>query len=150
MSDNAKKGARPKIEQQLTDDPLEPDAANPSLNSEIRAATTIQSSVTPEDYPAAELEAHGLRAKGWIPADMPLALIELPEGDGPALHHLGGPNFYVVTRYNWSSYYALAVIELGQAVAAALRSGCAPASLAWPMAQASTMPSNTGCNASTQ
>jgi len=24
-----------------------------------------------------------------------------------------------VTRYNWSAYYALAVIELGQAVAAA-------------------------------
>ena len=80
----------------------------------------------------------------------PLALVELQNGENPPSYVAGTENFYVVTRYNWSSYYALAVIELGQAVAAALRSGCAPASLAWPMAQASTMPSNTGCNASTQ
>ena len=30
----------------------------------------------------------------------------------------GTDNFYAVTRYNWSSYYALAVIELGEAVRA--------------------------------
>ena len=28
----------------------------------------------------------------------------------------GRSNFYAVTRYNWSSYYALAVVELGEAV----------------------------------
>ncbi len=26
-------------------------------------------------------------------------------------------NFDAITRYNWSSYYAMAVIELGEAVA---------------------------------
>jgi membrane-bound lytic murein transglycosylase B len=31
---------------------------------------------------------------------------------------LGTENFWVVTRYNWSAYYALAVIELGQAIKA--------------------------------
>ena len=47
----------------------------------------------------------------------PLALVELQNGADPASYVAGSNNFYTVTRYNWSSYYAMAVIELGEAVA---------------------------------
>jgi len=51
-----------------------------------------------------------------------LALIELQNtGDAP-IYVAGTDNFYAITRYNWSSYYAMAVIELGQAVMQAVQS----------------------------
>lgn len=49
-----------------------------------------------------------------------LALVELENGSEPRSYVAGTENFYVVTRYNWSSYYAMAVIELGQAIEALL------------------------------
>ena len=51
----------------------------------------------------------------------PLALVELQNGGDEPSYVAGTENFYVVTRYNWSSYYAMAVIELGAAVKAALQ-----------------------------
>ena len=50
-----------------------------------------------------------------------LALIELQMGDAAPIYVAGTDNFYAITRYNWSSYYAMAVIELGQAVAEAVK-----------------------------
>lgn len=46
----------------------------------------------------------------------PLALVELQMGERAPVYIAGTRNFYVVTRYNWSSYYALAVIELARSL----------------------------------
>ena len=49
------------------------------------------------------------------------ALVELQNGlDMPPTYVAGTRNFYVITRYNWSSYSARSVIELGREVRAAM------------------------------
>jgi membrane-bound lytic murein transglycosylase B len=58
----------------------------------------------------AVLEGEALQHAG------PLALVELQNGDAASSYVAGTENFYVITRYNQSSYYAMAVIELGREV----------------------------------
>lgn len=50
-----------------------------------------------------------------------LALVMLENAGREPTYVAGTENFFVITRYNRSSYYALAVIELGQAVGATMR-----------------------------
>ena len=99
--------------------PVSFDAAR--LDKEALLAPDILPSFGVESFmtKGAVLDAEGQRHVGK------LALIELQNGDpangGSAPTYVAGTdNFYVVTRYNWSSYYAMAVIELGQTIQAML------------------------------
>jgi membrane-bound lytic murein transglycosylase B len=80
-------------------------------------------------FSAADLAAAGaLPSEAAREHDGAMAVIELQNGPKkPTTVLLGTQNFWVVTRYNWSAYYALAVIELGNAVKARRLRAMAPA-----------------------
>ncbi len=62
----------------------------------------------------AVLDGEAQRHKGL------LALIELQNGADAPNYVAGTQNFYVITRYNWSSYYAMSVLDLGREVQAVM------------------------------
>jgi membrane-bound lytic murein transglycosylase B len=74
-------------------------------------------SVDPK-HPVAELAKAGVRIDG-VPSETRAALIELENGDAPREYRIGLANFYVLTRYNRSSFYASAVMDLAAALRAA-------------------------------
>ena len=61
------------------------------------------------------LRDKGVRFETSLPADAPALLIVAQGKDGP-VYRVGFTNFYVLTRYNRSPMYAMAVHDLGQAV----------------------------------
>jgi membrane-bound lytic murein transglycosylase B len=61
------------------------------------------------------LKAKGVVFDSLLPAEAPALLIAADEADG--VHwRVGYNNFYVITRYNHSALYAMAVYELAAAV----------------------------------
>jgi membrane-bound lytic murein transglycosylase B len=63
----------------------------------------------------ASLEGHGVKLASEQPPETPALLISAEQADGPA-YRVGFHNFYVLTRYNNSARYAMAVYELAQAL----------------------------------
>jgi membrane-bound lytic murein transglycosylase B len=64
----------------------------------------------------AELEALGIAfERNGLADDMPATLVELETSDGRE-HWIGLNNFHVITRYNRSPLYAMAVTQLAEAI----------------------------------
>jgi len=69
------------------------------------------------DRALGQLRRQGVEIDEPWPDEEPAVLIEL-DGDAGPEHWVGLQNFYVITRYNHSKLYAMAVYQLSQAIAA--------------------------------
>jgi membrane-bound lytic murein transglycosylase B len=95
----------------------EPVAAPARVNSE-RARVLAAGGVEPL-HRAEDLRELEVEFDDTVDPDAPSVLIELATPDAAARYVVGFWNFYVLTRYNRSSFYAAAVLELAEAVKAA-------------------------------
>ena len=90
--------------------------------------TLIDAGIKPV-YRIADLPAYGVgvvsAAPGGgaeaLPPDAACALVELETPGQPPEYWVGLQNFYVLTRYNRSSFYAIAVLELSREIVQAAR-----------------------------
>ena len=85
------------------------------VDDEIRARPAVEAGIPPS-LGSLELAELGVTSPQEIPVDEKLALVDLPNGDDTTHYVLGANNFWVVTRYNRSYFYAMAVIELADAL----------------------------------
>ena len=86
-----------------------------SFDNEGRLGPLIEAGIRPK-FTIGELADYGVSSTEPVALEMPLALIDLPNGDKPASYYLGAQNFFTITRYNRSSFYAMAVYELARAL----------------------------------
>jgi membrane-bound lytic murein transglycosylase B len=63
------------------------------------------------------LKAQGITTTSDLPGTTPAVLIAAEQASGPAFR-VGFKNFYVISRYNRSARYAMAVIDLAHAISA--------------------------------
>jgi membrane-bound lytic murein transglycosylase B len=81
----------------------------------------VEAGVKPA-YTLGDLTAAGIRAPAGLARGTPASLIELETEDGSEFW-LGMFNFYVITRYNRSTLYAMAVHQLSQEIVDLRRGG---------------------------
>jgi len=67
-------------------------------------------------YAPAELQAAGVAPQTTLPDGRLYGLIDLQNGADPTEYWVANANFFAITKYNRSYFYAMSVVELGRAV----------------------------------
>lgn len=88
--------------------------ARPLIAVENNSINQLQPGMKP-NYKWIDLKRNGLVSRFDIDAETPVALIMLQQSDHPE-YWAGFQNFYVITRYNHSELYAMAVYQLAKLI----------------------------------
>jgi membrane-bound lytic murein transglycosylase B len=83
---------------------------------ESSPAPLVAEGLVPKRLPT-EMTEYGVVVEGA--PEKPAALVDLPTPNMPTEYRLGYNNFYVLTRYNRSAFYAAAVMDLAETLRAA-------------------------------
>jgi membrane-bound lytic murein transglycosylase B len=67
-------------------------------------------------YAPAELQAAGVAPQTALPDGRLYGLIDLQNGADPTEYWVANANFFAITKYNRSYFYAMSVVELGRAI----------------------------------
>ncbi|MEO7493805.1 MAG: lytic murein transglycosylase B [Massilia sp.] len=68
------------------------------------------------NFSAPQLAAAGVTTPNALPEGMLFGLVDLQNGADPTEYWVGNDNFFAITQYNRSYFYAMSVVELGRAV----------------------------------
>ena len=63
-----------------------------------------------------ELRAGGVTPSAGTPLTLNYSLVDLQNGAEATEYWLGAPNFFVITHYNRSYFYAMSVVEMARAI----------------------------------
>lgn len=88
--------------------------ARPLVATENNSVDRLEPGLKPA-YKWSELKSSGLDSKFTIDEDTQVALVRLQQRDRPE-YWAGFQNFYVITRYNHSELYAMAVYQLAKLI----------------------------------
>ncbi len=97
----------------------EPVAAKVDDTASVRESQ-VSRKLKPGEKTAGDFAREGITSTPPFPDGQPVALLRLEQENGPE-YWLTGNNFYVITRYNRSPLYSMAVYQLSEAIRDAYR-----------------------------